>query len=418
MGRKSVLVIYLTLVGLTMSKTATAATDDATSIIAALKAQVEALTARVETLEATDEAKQSGQKEAAKSIRSTAVVAAAVTQPPPIVQQSTSSWTDDIKLKGDFRYRHEAFDVDNRRDRHRQRIRARTQVTGRVNDTTSVGFGLASGGSNPISSNQTLDDAGSTKDIGIDLAYVKWQPRDSTTILAGKIKNPIYRVGGNSLLWDGDLNPEGVGVQHQSGGFFANGIASWLDESGSDDDSYLVGGQVGLQSDTGGGELKVGIGYFNFLDTKGENPFFNGNPAGNRVDANGQYLSGFEVLEGFAEFGFEVGDGELSVFADYVQNLEASDYDMGYAFGGTYRINKWRFGYTYQELEADAVLATLTDSDFIGGGTDGEGHILRSSYALGRNVSLSGTLFLNDRNIDFGNEEEFKRLMLDISFKY
>ncbi|NKB97900.1 MAG: hypothetical protein GKR90_05300 [Pseudomonadales bacterium] len=418
MGRKSVLVACSALVGLAMSMTATAATDDTTSIIAALKAQIEALAARVETLEATEETSKHTSIKSAKSIRSTAVVAAPVTQPTPIVQPSTSSWTDDISLKGDFRYRHEAFDVDNRRDRHRQRVRARTQVTGRVNDTTSVGFGLASGGSNPISSNQTLDDAGSTKDIGIDLAYVKWQPTDSTTILAGKIKNPIHRVGGNSLLWDGDLNPEGVGVQYQSGSFFANGIASWLDESGSDDDSYLVGGQVGLNSDAGPGVLKVGIGYFNFLDTRGETPFFNGSPSGNRIDANGQYMSGFEILEGFAEFGFDAGDGELSIFADFVQNLDASAYDMGYALGGTYRINKWRFGYTYQELEADAVLATLTDSDFIGGGTDGEGHILRSSYALSQNVNLSGTLFLNDRNIDFGNEEQYKRLMLDISFKY
>jgi len=27
-------------------------------------------------------------------------------------------------------------------------------------------------------------------------------------------------------------------------------------------------------------------------------------------------------------------------------------------------------------------------------------------------------LFLNDRNVDFGTEESFKRLMLDISFKH
>ncbi len=34
-----------------------------------------------------------------------------------------------------------------------------------------------------------------------------------------------------------------------------------------------------------------------------------------------------------------------------------------------------------------------------------------------RRFDLRGTLFLSDRNVDFGPEEEFKRLMLDISFK-
>ena len=54
----------------------------------------------------------------------------------------------------------------------------------------------------------------------------------------------------------------------------------------------------------------------------------------------------------------------------------------------------------------------------MGHGTDGEGHILQAGYALSKQIALRGTLFLNDRNVDFGTEEDFKRLMLDISFKY
>jgi hypothetical protein len=406
MGQKTLVVVCFALVGLATTSTAIASADDAAAVIAELKAQVNALVARVETLEAS------------KPLHATVVTSAPRPSAEPVVQRSTPAWTDNIKMQGDFRYRHEAFDVENRRDRHRQRVRARAQVTGKVNETTSVVFGLASGGSNPISSNQTLDDAGSSKDIAIDLAFVKWVPIDSTTVLAGKFKNPLHRAGGNSLLWDSDLNPEGIGIRYQSTRFFANAMASWLDESGPDDDSYLLGGQVGLHKDASVGALKVGIGYFNFLDSRGETPFFNGHPAGNRVDSNGRYLSGFEILEGFAEFELTVGGGELTMFADYVQNLAASKYDIGYAFGGKYRSNKWQFGYTYQELEADAVLGTLTDSDFIGGGTDGRGHIVQSSFALTENINLNSTLFLNDQNIDFGDEGTYKRLMLDISFKY
>ncbi len=78
----------------------------------------------------------------------------------------------------------------------------------------------------------------------------------------------------------------------------------------------------------------------------------------------------------------------------------------------------WQLEYLYQELEADAVLGTLTDSDFIGGGTDGTGHIIKGSYDLTSKISLKGTLFLNKRGGGLGIEEDYDRFMLDISFKY
>ena len=61
----------------------------------------------------------------------------------------------------------------------------------------------------------------------------------------------------------------------------------------------------------------------------------------------------------------------------------------------------------------------FTDSDFIGGGTDGKGHIFRGSYALTKNVSLGGTLFINERGENStGSPEDYDRLMLDVEFKY
>ena len=403
MGRRSIALFLSALVTLSPAAAQAEISEEAAAIIAALKDQVEALVSRVETLE-------SGQAK----IKTETLGAASTTNTKP----TPASWTDDFKVKGDFRYRHEAFDIENRRDRHRQRMRARVQATGKVSDTVEAGFGLASGGSDPISTNQTFDGASSSKGVVIDLAYAKWKPSDNFSVVAGKFKNTIHRAGGNGLIWDGDLNPEGLGFQYQEGKVFVNGIASWVDESSSGSDTILVGGQIGVDKEAGDGQLKLGVGYFNYLDSEGEVPFFDGSAAGNLLDPLGRYENGFELVEGFAEYAVGLGEGKLTLFADYVQNLNAGDYDTGYALGGKYKQAKWQFGYTYQELEADAVLGTFTDSDFIGGGTDGEGHILRTSYAVNKQISLNGTLFLNDRNIDFGNEEEFKRLMLDISFKY
>ncbi|NOX50773.1 MAG: hypothetical protein GXP16_09590, partial [Gammaproteobacteria bacterium] len=341
----------------------------------------------------------------------------------PMVRKQVSrpaSWTEAVRIKGDFRYRHEAFDIGNRRERQRQRIRARVALTGQVNDTVMAGFALASGSSDPLSSNQGLDDAASSKGVVLDLAYVKWQtPLEGVTLIAGKFKNPIYRPTGIDLLWDADLHQEGVAITYKQDNLFVNTIGTWLDEDADDDDSFLVGTQIGMNfTPKQDRKLIMGLGYYNFLDSKGEPVFFDGDPSGNRTDGSGNYLSGFEVIEAFLEYSLPISQGQLSLFGDFAHNLDADQYENGFAIGANYRAKSWQFDYSYRDLEADAVLATFSGSDFLGGGTDGRGHLLRAGYSLSPSILLRGTLHLNKRNIDIGIEEDYKRLILDISFKY
>lgn len=377
--------------------------DDAATI-AALQQQVEALAERLAVLEGR----------AAVPVVAYEQPSVATAQLPP------DHWAERIKLKGDVRYRHEGFNIEDRRERHRQRVRARLTAIAKVNDSVEVGFGLATGGSDPISTNQTLGSGSSSKGVVLDLAYAKWStPIDGMHVLGGKFKNPLHRAGRNGLVWDGDLNPEGIGVTWVGERFFANGLGSWVDESGGDDDSFLLAGQFGIAQILGDGRLKAGVGYYHYLDAKGEPAFFDGDGAGNRLDANGEYVSGFELLEVFAEYRMQWNDFDLSVFADYVTNTASADDDAGFAIGSTLKlVGGSDIGWLYQELEPDAVLGTFSNSDFIGGGTDGEGHIFTVGYPLTAKIGLRGTLFLNDRNIEFGSEESYKRLMLDISFKY
>ena len=84
------------------------------------------------------------------------------------------SWAEKIKWKGDFRYRYEDIEEDGKDDRDRNRIRARPALVAKTSDTTEVGFGLATGGDDPVSTNQTLGGGGSTKDVRLDLAYATW----------------------------------------------------------------------------------------------------------------------------------------------------------------------------------------------------------------------------------------------------
>ena len=75
-------------------------------------------------------------------------------------------------------------------------------------------------------------------------------------------------------------------------------------------------------------------------------------------------------------------------------------------------------GYAYQDLEADAVIATFTDSDFGGGGTDGKGHVIELNYALRDRWTLGFRYFLNERGADADNEHDYNRLQADVVFAY
>ena len=111
---------------------------------------------------------------------------------PPIANQPTSSWADRIRLEGDFRYRHDAIDAEFASEQHRQRIRARTAIIADVSDTIEVGLGLATGGDDPVSANQTLGNGSSRKGGRIGLAYATWTtPVDGLNVTGGKVKNPF-----------------------------------------------------------------------------------------------------------------------------------------------------------------------------------------------------------------------------------
>ncbi len=375
---------------------------------AALRAEIDRLSARLAQLEQT--------------------AAPAPVEPISVVDMP-GPVSERIKLKGDLHYRHNTIDEGGREQRTRHQIRARLGVTGEVSDAVEVGFQLASGGpetlvgSTPKSTNQTLTSGLSTKPIGIDLAYFDWTATDNLHVLGGKFKNPVFRPGGHFLIWDGDLNPEGLALTYSGEGVFANLNTWWLQERSQADDSMMVGGQIGYKTNIGNDlALTVGVGYFDYLEIQGQQPFFFPDGRGNTTDESGGYANDFNEVELFAELGLDVGGEPLKIFADIVENTEAENFGSGWALGLRYRRasapGTWDVGYVYQDLEADAVVGSFTDSDFAGGTTDGKGHVLRGTYAFAERFSIAGTLFLLDRGANAGNERDYNRLHVDLMFKY
>ncbi len=237
------------------------------------------------------------------------------------------------------------------------------------------------------------------------------------------MKNPLYRAGGAALIWDSDLNPEGIAFKYRQGAFFANLASFSVEERSSSSDSLLTAVQIGGRFSLGDNlNLTAGAGYFGYSSTVGNEPFYNGNPNGNSVDLAGNYLYEYKNTELFAQLDTTAGGWPLSVYAQWVQNGEVSAEDTGYAFGAKIGSagakGEWEASWTYQDVEADSVIGTFSDSDFGGGGTDASGHVLRGKYALSSQTSLAGTYFINDVDRFQGIEHDYNRLQLDVEFKF
>jgi hypothetical protein len=346
-------------------------------------------------------------------------------------RESSASWTETIKLKGDFRYRYENIDEQGKDDRDRNRIRARAHLEAQLPDDVKVGLGVASGGDDPVSTNQTLGGGGSTKDIRLNLAYADWQALEGLHVLGGKYKNIWYRPAKNGLIFDGDYNPEGVALTYRKDWFFANLGGTWLEsDTKNSNDSYSWGGQLGFKGNIAGANVIAGGGYYNF-DTEGNQSFFGDNDDfyGNSFDCTDPdnldscvYSIDYNIIQAFAEVSMNVADMPVSLFADYVVNDDADDNDTGYAMGvkigKTKAARSWQLAYTYQDLEADAVLGLLTDSDFGGGGTDAKGHVFKGAYAVNKQWVVGFTYFLNEVDENVDNQHDYDRLMIDTQFKY
>lgn len=337
--------------------------------------------------------------------------------------QEKSDWTDRIKLKGDLRLRYEGIDEEGEEGRNRSRYRARLAVSADVQPKVKVIVEFASGADNPVSRNVTFDGGFTTKDIGLDLAYVEWAANDNLTVFGGKMKNPLFRAGGAPLIWDGDLNPEGIAAKFSKGVFFGTAATFFVEERSSSSNSTLVAAQIGGEFNISDNlNLTAGVGYFAYSNTIGNEPFYNGRSKGNSVDIDGNYLYEYKDTEVFAQLDTKVGGWPLSVFAQWVSNSDVSEEDSGYSVGAKIGSAKakgdMQFSWTYQDIEADAVIGTFNDSDFGGGGTDASGHILKGKYAVSKSISLAGTYFINEIDRFQGTEHDFNRFQFDVQFSF
>lgn len=347
-------------------------------------------------------------------------------------------WTEKIKLKGDLRLRYQSDDTDlasgtNPNDRYRYRYRL--GVEGQVTDTVTVGARFASGGDDPRSTNETLDDSFETKDTRLDYAFVEWKAADWAQVVGGKFKRKKYLWNPTNLLWDGDINPEGVSIHLENSfdnGWTAYGNAGhWiLDEfSSSNDDPSMTYAQVGGKFKRSNFFGNAVGSVYRFSHIEGElqaKGLGEHSAGGNTLNIAGEYEFDYDAWAFSGELGMKdvfMPGKIVAVFVDYVKNSD-SDEDTGYAVGAKLGDPKvkgqhhWQIKYIYADLEEDAWLDIFPDSDCLGGATGLTSHKISFKYGLSKNIHFAVDYYdsENEQTGNLGDEERI--LQLDTVFKF
>ncbi len=380
-------------------------------------------------------------------------------------------WVTSLKMGGDFRGRFESFnygDIPGSTDQYRWRYRMRFGVTAHLWDNFEVGLRLGSGnadsgttgGIDPISQNQTMQNNASKKGIFIDLAYAKWAPINTPTwqgaFTIGKMENPLIL---SDMVFDKDYTPEGAAMNwaytvNDFHSINVNGGAFVLDESSSSyADPYMFGAQalwnaMWHRGEGGTKELSstLGVGALSIMNsqslTSTSVPYVNrGNERNGNALAdyyNPIVASGSLTYKLPSMFGYS-GSFPISVGGEYMVNPATSDQNTGWnagiTFGKAGKRGTWDIGYRYKHLEGDSWYEQVVDSDFgayyqdpsnrsltrgYGSGTNVRGHIVKANWSPYDAVTLSVTYFLTHL-IEASPEGSFSqssRLQVDATVKF
>jgi hypothetical protein len=165
-----------------------------------------------------------------------------------------------FRFTGDVRVRGEDFfqDCPACVSRNRARVRVRFGVDGKLSKDFTGGILLTSGSlGDSNSTNETLTNFFTRKTIGIDRAYVTYQPvaHSWISLTGGKFAYTWQRT---STTFDPDLNPEGFSEKFSFDlkspiikNFTIQGIQLLYGEVNRGNDSFVVGGQISSKLDFG-----------------------------------------------------------------------------------------------------------------------------------------------------------------------
>lgn len=390
-----------------------------------------------------------------------------VESPAGFAKPQFNKWVERADLYGDARLRFEHRSGEDgltanseRLERNRWRYRVRAGMKLELADSLRAGVQLETG-ANGRSTNVTFgDDAGvwgkSSDGIFLGLLYLNWTPTDSLGVTAGRQANP-FKV--TSLVWDGDLAPEGLTetFKTKAGKFdlFATFGQYVYDDSNPDNafgggpsygDAFLFVNQVGakfnLTKDVSAQIAPVLHVY------SGGGDSFRGTFVGTTV-ANTTPVNDLLVLEIPVDVRFKVGALPITLFGDFAVNLEGAQraraagtpqfddevfaWEAGVEIGSAKKKGDWSLRAYYQRSDLYALDANLVDSDLFDSRLNVEGFAVRGTYAFTDYLTFTLTYARADRHNralptgavgDLGLPagtaylENYQQFQADLSFKF
>jgi hypothetical protein len=382
-------------------------------------------------------------------------------------------WVTSIRLINDLRLRYDAVYAPDSDFVTRWRIRPRLRLGGiaTLKDEFEIGFRLDSSpsvgkdsGGDPLSTNQTLEDNGSRKPVGVDWAFARWTPihtpRWTGSFAMGKMENPPNY---SENVFDVDYTPEGLAEQfsfkastnHTINAYFGQYMLDEL-QFGSQD-PYLFLEQLRLDSKWGQ-RINTSFGISGLSIANPESLTTANVPDsnhGNTRTKDGVLVNDYQLLiaDGGVTYNMDSfplynGPFPIKLSGEYIHNFGASRENTAFAFGPSFgRVSQtgrsqkgnWEISYRYQELRGDANYEELTASDngaFYRGRPAGEpaslrvptflnglnlrGHAFRLAYAPFDSLVIDARVWLNEaiNEVPAGDKVEGVRLLLDAVWKF
>jgi len=364
-------------------------------------------------------------------------------------------WAQRISLNGDFRLRYQYERRKNDTEgRTRGRYRFRLGGEGQVTDGFKVGFGLATGGTDARSTNQTFNNDGTgaftTPDIRLDYAFAEYQPMSKLSIVGGKFKMKNYLYTPTDMLWDSDINPEGgslhwgdslAGIE-DTDYWFNTGV--WVLEHNDQvdvPDPFMVYAQAGVSNKAEildkSVDSKFAATFYTFPGLHGSSLANSGGT--NSTGAGGVLGSDYtslglsteigvkELLGGILPFSM---DERIAFIGDFIHNFDDDttvdkEKTTGWTLGTKFGHKKvkdpgsWQMKYLFTVLGKDAFPDAFPDSDRgFGGGTNIKAHEVALTYAWKKNVTLGLDYYISDHYAKSGSDDHEHLIQADMAYKF
>lgn len=338
---------------------------------------------------------------------------------------SLGSHLTEFKLGGDVRLRHQyqttrdqetATTTPASTNRTRERFRFRLGADFQMQKGWSAGFALETAPA-ADSGNQTFENGGDDYGISLARAYVAWQPRNNLKFVAGKQRNPFYTT---DLVWDGDINPQGVAEIYTLGlggkdSLEFRALQSIMDDNNeatagrNGNDAWLFAQQAVFTKYFGTTKLIAAPGYMAYSTS-------NVSGLTNETPFNGDTV-GLSLATFAGELEFPTGANSVKLYWDASYNFEAGtrvhkvyglssalwDKDplawlvgIGYNHGSGKLAGDWSVKADYRVVGIGSVDPNLNDSDFAFGNLNQSGFKVGASYNLADFCSVNVTYFLTE----------------------